>query len=230
MREYTVDINGEITEELVTNIVNELRAIYDFDKYLVDTYVTPPKELIDTVTLSINSPGGIVSGFSRIKAEVDKLKELGVYIKTYVSHMAASCAFLIALLGNERDGSEFCELMNHISTTINYGKVTSNARMAEFYLEMEDKFTQFIVDTTKIDKEWLDANAEIDQWFCYEDAIKLGIFTTQEEVSNDLLLSDMVSQLKLSGYNVVDDIHKDEVDEKELAESSKLNPTVENEN
>lgn len=210
MREYIVDINGEITEKLIDRVVDELRAVYEHDKYLLNMYVDPSKELIDTVTLSINSPGGLESGFSRVKTEIDKLKELGIHIKTHVTHLGASCAFLILLLGDERSGSEFCELMNHVATNVNYGKVTSNARMAEFNLEMEERFTQFIVDRTKISREWLDENKEIDQWFNYDDAIELGIFTSEESQSNDVLLSDMVSQLTLSGYNVVDDIHKEE--------------------
>ena len=213
MQEYIVDINGEITEKLVDDVVNKLRAIYDYDKYLLNTFVDPSKELIDIVTLSINSPGGIVSGFNRIKTEIDKLKELGIHIKTHVTDEAASCAFLIVLLGDERTGSEFCSLMNHIATAINYGKVTSNARKSQFDLKIEDKFTKFIVEKTKISEEWLEENKEIDQWFDYEDALELGIFTTEEEISNNLNLSDMINQLTLSGYNVIDDVHNQEIEE-----------------
>ncbi|MDU6995946.1 MAG: ATP-dependent Clp protease proteolytic subunit [Terrisporobacter othiniensis] len=230
MRDYVVDINDEISEELIDRVVNELRGIYDYDKYLLSTFVDPSKEIISEVTISINSGGGDVSGFSRIKTEIDKLKELGIHIKTHVTHLAASCAFLILLLGDERSGSEFCELMNHVSTTVNYGKVTSNARMAEFHLELEDRFTKFIVDRTNIDRKWLDENSEIDQWFNYDDAIELGIFTTEEELNNEIYLSETVSQLTASGYNVIDDIHKeyeDVVEEVEVKKPKRIKKKVE---
>ena len=207
MQEYVVDINGEITEKLVDDVVNKLRCIYDYDKHLLNTFVDPSKELIDTVTLSIDSPGGTVSGFSRIKAEIDKLKELGIHIKTYVADEAASCAFLITLLGDERGGSEFCVLMNHISTAINYGKVTNNARKSQFDLKMEDKFTKFIVEKTNISEEWLEENKEIDQWFDYEDAIELGILTKPKEVEEvELTVDQCVEIMKQNGYKVKEEV------------------------
>ncbi len=204
MIERTIDINGEITEELTTKVVNELREIYDYDKYLVNNLVDYSRELIGTVTLSIDSVGGSVSGFSRIKTEVDKLKELGITIKTYVSNQAYSCAFLIFLLGDERDGSKFCMLMNHISTTFEYGKVTSNQRLNDFYMEMEDRYNEFIVSRTKIEKDWLIQNQEVDQWFNYDDCVELGIFTKAEP--QILTLDECIEYFENLGIKVVDDV------------------------
>ena len=204
MIERTIDINGEITEELTTKVVDELRTIYDYDKYLVNNLVDYSRELIGTVTLSIDSVGGSVSGFSRIKTEVDKLKELGITIKTYVSNQACSCAFLIFLLGDERDGSEFCILMNHISTTFEYGKVTSNQRLNDFYMEMEDRYNEFIVSRTKIEKDWLIQNQEVDQWFNYDDCVELGIFTKAEQ--QILTLDECIEYFENLGIKVVDDV------------------------
>lgn len=204
MMERTIDINGEITEELTTKVVGELREIYDYDKYLVNNLVDYSRELIGSVTLSIDSVGGCVSGFSRIKTEVDKLKELGITIKTYVTNQACSCAFLIFLLGDERDGSEFCMLMNHISTTFEYGKVTSNQRLNDFYMEMEDRYNDFIVSKTKIEKDWLIQNQEVDQWFNYDDCVELGIFTKAEPQT--LTIDECIDYFENLGIKVVDDI------------------------
>ena len=181
MKEYTIDINGEINEELINRVVDELRGVYEYDKHLLNTYVDPSKDIFGTVTLSIDSPGGLVSGFTRIKTEIDKLKSLNIHIKAYVTNLAASTAFLITLCADERDGSEFCTLMNHVASCVKYGKVTANARMSEFNLEMENKYTDFIVDRTDIDREWLENNMEIDQLFTRDDAIELGIFTTGKD-------------------------------------------------
>ena len=204
MIERTIDINGEITEELTTKVVEELREIYDYDKYLVNNLVDYSREIIGSVTLSIDSVGGSVSGFSRIKTEVDKLKELGITIKTYVSNQAGSCAFLIFLLGDERDGSKFCLLMNHISTTFEYGKVTSNQRLNDFYMEMEDRYNEFIVSRTKIEKDWLIQNQEVDQWFNYDDCVELGIFTKAEP--QVLTVDECIDYFEDLGIKVVDDV------------------------
>lgn len=204
MIERTIDINGEITEELTTKVVGELREIYDYDKYLVNNFLDYSREIIGSVTLSIDSVGGCVSGFSRIKTEVDKLKELGITIKTYVTNQACSCAFLIFLLGDERDGSEFCMLMNHISTTFEYGKVTSNQRLNDFYMEMEDRYNEFIVSRTKIEKDWLIQNQEVDQWFNYDDCIELGIFTKADP--QILTIDECIDYFENLGIKVVDDV------------------------
>ena len=208
MREYVIDINGEINEELINRVVDELRGVYEYDKHLLNTYVDPSKDIFGTVTLSIDSPGGLVSGFTRIKTEIDKLKSLNIHIKAYVTNLAASTAFLITLCADERDGSEFCMLMNHVASCVNYGKVTANARMSEFNLEMESKYTDFIVDRTDIDREWLENSMEIDQWFCRDDAVELGIFTTGKDKEEDMTmyLSDIANELTMAGYKVIDDI------------------------
>lgn len=204
MIERTIDINGEINEQLIVGVVNELRDIYEYDRYLLNTFVNPSRELISTVTLCINSLGGSVDGFSRIKTEIDKLKDLKINIKTYVTGRACSCAFLILLLGDERDGSDFCMCMNHISTTIEYGKVTANQRLNDFYMELENKYNDFIVERTDIDKEWLIENQEIDQWFNKEDCLELGIFTKEEQQS-ELTIDECIEYFKDLGIKVVDD-------------------------
>lgn len=217
MIERTIDINGEINEQLIVRVVNELREIYEYDKYLLNTFVNPSRELISTVTLHINSPGGSVDGFSRIKTEIDKLKDLKINIKTYVTGQACSCAFLILLLGDERDGSDFCMCMNHISTTIEYGKVTANQRLNDFYMELEDKYTDFIVERTGMDKQWLIDNQEIDQWFNKEDCIELGIFTKEEQQS-ELTIDECIEYFKDLGIKIVDDKVEEPKEEKSKEE------------
>lgn len=222
MIERTIDINGEINEQLIVRVVNELRDIYEYDRYLLNTFVNPSRELINTVTLCINSLGGSVDGFSRIKTEIDKLKDLKINIKTYVTGRACSCAFLILLLGDERDGSDFCMCMNHISTTIEYGKVTANQRLNDFYMELENKYNDFIVERTDIDKEWLIENQEIDQWFNKEDCLELGIFTKEEQQS-ELTIDKCVEYFKDLGIKIVDNESKPSEDKiKEIKEDTEL--------
>lgn len=217
MIERTIDINEQIDEQLIVRVVNELREIYEYDRYLLNTFVNPSRELISTVTLCINSPGGSVDGFSRIKTEIDKLKDLKINIKTYVTGQACSCAFLILLLGDERDGSDFCMCMNHISTTIEYGKVTANQRLNDFYMELENKYNDFIVERTNIDKEWLIENQEIDQWFNKEDCLELGIFTKEEQQS-ELTIDECIEYFKDLGIKIVDNKVEEPTEEKSKEE------------
>ena len=208
MREYVIDINGVLDYELTNGIVEELRSVYEHNKYFLNTYVNPDKNIIHMVTLNINSPGGDVAAFGRIKTEIDKLKSLNVVIKTHVTYMAASCAFLILLLGTVRSGEDTCELMNHVATRANYGKVTENKRRSDFALKMEDKYNKFIADNTNLSIEYLEENSDIDMWFDYDDAVKYGIFTkgyTEEDVT--IKLSDLIEEYKSAGYTVVDDIN-----------------------
>lgn len=218
MQTRTIDIHGEIEDKLIDSVVRDLRNIFEYNKFLLDTFVNPIKEIIQVVELDIDSPGGYVTGFTRIKKEIDKLKEQGVHIKTYVSGHAYSCGFVIALLGDERSGSEFCQLMNHQASGFSYGKTSDKYRKAKLDLKMEQKFIDFIVERTDLTKEYLEERIEINDWFDYDDCVECGIFTKEtDKKTTEVKLSEVIAELVENGYEVVDDL-KEEIKEEVVKE------------
>ena len=143
---YTVDIHGEINEQLIDDVVLKLRSIYDYNEYQLDTFVSP-MELYEEIELDIDTPGGLVTGFMQIRKEVDKLKNQGVEVNTFVSGTAYSCGFLLTLLGTKRDSDELGSFLYHRGgCQLGYDKVDSNARFLEHQKTILDKVDNFIIE------------------------------------------------------------------------------------
>lgn len=211
--EYTVDICGEINEKLVDEVVNELRAIYDFNCKMLDTYVNPP-ELYETIELNIDSQGGLLSGFIAIRKEVDKLKESGVKVNTYCSGLALSCGFLLMLLGESRWGDPLASYMVHQGLVgANIDKISSNARFLEHQGKIQEKMNEFVAENTLITIEELEKYEEIDLYMTHEEAIELGVLTKPKEVEEvELTVEQCIEIMKQNGYKVKEEV--EEVEEK----------------
>ena len=150
---YTVDIHGEINEQLIDDVALKLRSIYDYNEYQLDTFVSP-MELYEEIELDIDTPGGLVTGFMQIRKEVDKLKNQGVEVNTFVSGTAYSCGFLLTLLGTKRDSDELGSFLYHRGgCQLGYDKVDSNARFLEHQKTILDKVDNFIIENTNIEEE-----------------------------------------------------------------------------
>ena len=208
---YTVDIHGEINEQLIDDVVLKLRSIYDYNEYQLDTFVSP-MELYEEIELDIDTPGGLVTGFMQIRKEVDKLKNQGVEVNTFVSGTAYSCGFLLTLLGTKRDSDELGSFLYHRGgCQLGYDKVDSNARFLEHQKTILDKVDNFIIENTNIEEETLLKYRDIDWYLNKDEAIELGILTDPNKKPElpTITLEQCIESYETAGYKVIKEEIKD---------------------
>lgn len=213
--EFKIKIHGEINDNLVEDVVDQLRSIYLYNKDMLETYIEP--ELYESVILNFNSEGGILVGFSQIEREINKLKAQGVKIIGEVDGISYSCSFLLMLLCDEITASKFSSFMYHRGLcALSYDKVDNHIDFLSHQQKILDRMDDFIISRTKITRDQLEKFKTKEWYIDYDEAIELGIIVEPEENEKPILtVDDCVASFVQAGYRVKEY-------EEELAESSKL--------
>lgn len=213
--EFKIKVHGEINENLVDEVVDQLRSIYLYNKEVLETYIEP--ELYESVILNFNSEGGILVGFSQIEREINKLKEQGVKIIGEVDGISYSCSFLLMLLCDEITASKFSSFMYHRGLcALSYDKVDNHIDFLSHQQKILDRMDDFIISRTKITRDQLEKFKTKEWYIDYDEAIELGIIVEPKEDEKPMLtVEDCVASFVQAGYRVKEY-------EEELAESSKL--------
>ncbi|WP_312286881.1 ATP-dependent Clp protease proteolytic subunit [Terrisporobacter sp.] len=213
--EFKIKVHGEINDNLVDNVVDQLRSIYLYNKEMLETYIEP--ELYESVILNFNSEGGILVGFSQIEREINKLKEQGVKIIGEVDGISYSCSFLLMLLCDEITASKFSSFMYHRGLcALSYDKVDNHIDFLSHQQKILDRMDDFIISRTKITRDQLEKFKTKEWYIDYDEAIELGIIVEPKEPEIPMLTVDeCVSSFVNAGYRVKEY-------EEELAESSEL--------
>lgn len=215
-----INIHGEINEELVDNVVLKLRSIFEFNEYQLETYVNPV-EIYDEIELDIDTQGGLITGFMQIRKEVNRLKNQGIAVNTYVSGVAYSCGFLLTLLGDKRRSDDLGSFLYHRGgCQLGYDKVDSNARFLEHQKIVLDKVDDFIIENTNIERDELLKYRDIDWYLTKDECIANGVLTNPNKESElpTLTISQCIESFENIGYKVIDE----KFDEEELEKSSRL--------
>lgn len=202
--EFKIKIHGEINETLIEEVVDKLRAVYLYNKDMLDIYIEP--ELYEKVILNFNSEGGLLVGFSQIEREINKLKSQGVKIIGEVDGISYSCSFLIMLLCDEIIASKFSSFMYHRGLcALSYDKVDNHMDFLSHQQKILDRMDKFIIDRTKITKDQLD-KFKVKEWYIdYDEALELGIITELKENETPVLtVNDCVNSFIQAGYEVKD--------------------------
>lgn len=211
--EISIKIDGEINDELTREVVGKLEAIYDYNQDILSTYIEPIG-IVECVELEINSFGGDLAGFIKIKKIVDKLKEMGVLVKTYGDAYVQSCGFLLLLLGEERDCSPFSSLMLHEGRTGMVTNITGGARFFEHQRHIQHEMNKFICSVTDISMEFLEENKDVDVYLNRDEALKLGVLTKPKEKKKPVItLTQLIETYKANGYEVYNDLVFDDVED-----------------
>lgn len=213
--EFKIKIHGEINDNLVENVVDQLRSIYLYNKDMLETYIEP--ELYESVILNFNSEGGILVGFSQIEREINKLKAQGVKIIGEVDGISYSCSFLLMLLCDEITASKFSSFMYHRGLcALSYDKVDNHIDFLSHQQKILDRMDDFIISRTKITRDQLEKFKTKEWYIDYDEAVELGIIVEPEENEKPILtVDDCVASFIQAGYRVKEY-------EEQLAEESKL--------
>ena len=91
------------------------RDVFDEDYVSARDVRDAMKRTTGNVTFRINSPGGYVTEAAEIVSLIQERKSKGAKVKTIVDGMAASAAAVIFITGEEREVSEFAQVMVHRS-------------------------------------------------------------------------------------------------------------------
>ena len=190
-------VQDPIYDEMITNkalkertlILNDyvdVESIYKISYYMdrikkQDDSKNLPKE-DRTITIELSSGGGSITDGNFLMGKIEKFKEeYGYKIITRVNGYAYSMAFMIFIMGTEREIYRYSDVMIHDAATGMNGHMKADEinDLNEWFKRDWIKTKKIIIEKTKITDEQLeDMKARKLDWFMESDeALKLGVAT-----------------------------------------------------
>lgn len=160
-------INQEMNDETCSHMIADLYHIIE----------DPATRTIDII---INSPGGDVRTLKSIITCLSFAKKSGIIVNTVVSGLAASCASLLAVIGDNRIIGEYARHFIHFGTSIAPVTKETEIEKANIYNKEHIKFAKDIyLKYTNITKDKLDKIMEDEYGFLNaKDCKKYGFVDT----------------------------------------------------
>lgn len=171
---------------LVLNDYVDVESIYKISYYMDrikkqdDSKDLPKEDRI--ITIELSSGGGSITDGNFLMGKIEKFKEeYGYKIITRVNGYAYSMAFMIFIMGTEREIYRYSDVMIHDAATgmNGYMKADEINDLNEWFKRDWVKTKKIIIENTKITDEQLeDMKARKLDWFMESDeALKLGVAT-----------------------------------------------------
>ena len=171
---------------LVLNDYVDVESIYKISYYMDrikkqdDSKDLPKEDRI--ITIELSSGGGSITDGNFLMGKIEKFKEeYGYKIITRVNGYAYSMAFMIFIMGTEREIYRYSDVMIHDAATgmNGYMKADEINDLNEWFKRDWIKTKKIIIEKTKITDEQLeDMKSRKLDWFMESDeALKLGVAT-----------------------------------------------------
>ena len=176
LRERTLILNDYVDVESIYKISYYMDRIKKQD----DSKNLPKEDRI--ITIELSSGGGSITDGNFLMGKIEKFKEeYGYKIITRVNGYAYSMAFMIFIMGTEREIYRYSDVMIHDAATgmNGYMKADEINDVNEWFKRDWIKTKKIIIEKTKITDEQLeDMKARKLDWFMESDeALKLGVAT-----------------------------------------------------
>ena len=176
LKERTLILNDYVDVESIYKISYYMDRIKKQD----DSKNLPKEDRI--ITIELSSGGGSITDGNFLMGKIEKFKEeYGYKIITRVNGYAYSMAFMIFIMGTEREIYRYSDVMIHDAATgmNGYMKADEISDVNEWFKRDWIKTKKIIIEKTKITDEQLeDMKARKLDWFMESDeALKLGVAT-----------------------------------------------------
>lgn len=176
LKERTLILNDYVDVESIYKISYYMDRIKKQD----DSKDLPKEDRI--ITIELSSGGGSITDGNFLMGKIEKFKEeYGYKIITRVNGYAYSMAFMIFIMGTEREIYRYSDVMIHDAATgmNGYMKADEINDLNEWFKRDWIKTKKIIIEKTKITDEQLeDMKARKLDWFMESDeALKLGVAT-----------------------------------------------------
>ena len=176
LKERTLILNDYVDVESIYKISYYMDRIKKQD----DSKNLPKEDRI--ITIELSSGGGSITDGNFLMGKIEKFKEeYGYKIITRVNGYAYSMAFMIFIMGTEREIYRYSDVMIHDAATSMNGHMKADEinDLNEWFKRDWIKTKKRIIEKTKITDEQLeDMKARKLDWFMESDeALKLGVAT-----------------------------------------------------
>ena len=176
LKERTLILNDYVDVESIYKISYYMDRIKKQD----DSKNIPKEDRI--ITIELSSGGGSITDGNFLIGKIEKFKEeYGYKIITRVNGYAYSMAFMIFIMGTEREIYRYSDVMIHDAATgmNGYMKADEINDLNEWFKRDWIKTKKIIIEKTKITDEQLeDMKSRKLDWFMESDeALKLGVAT-----------------------------------------------------
>jgi ATP-dependent Clp protease protease subunit len=173
LEERRLYINGEVTDEIITDIGYHIMRYNRLDKGVDADKRTP-------VVIYLNTPGGSLHAANTI---ISLINSSTTPVYTVNLGMALSAGFLIFIAGHKRIAYPHASFLYHEGSTGMGGDAGKFRNFAAFYEKQLDELKAITLKYTKITEETYDQHVKDDWWLLAKEALELGIC---DEIATEL--------------------------------------------
>ena len=183
VRDRDIFLDGPI----VSSLEEKLYRAFGLDLGLVSPSAF--REALDKVpsgdiTVSINSPGGMVFDAAAIQSMIlDRQKN--DQVRVAVRGIAASAASFIAFSGEPIEMAPMAMIMVHRSSAIAYGNGADLRKSADVLDKVDDNLADQLSDTSNLSRDEAAEAIAAETWYTAKEALDLGIVDTILSSSDD---------------------------------------------
>lgn len=172
----TINIIGEINEENIKNILEEIFLIEKQDNEIIENNSKlankDDHKKLEDLYVNISSEGGKCYGAAGI---FDALSNLKCKVITRAFGSCCSAGLIIFLAGEERYAGRNTEFLHHVMSYGLSSNLINHIDISIFQKKIQGKFNEIIINRTNITKEMLEKNERKEWFMTYEEALELGI-------------------------------------------------------
>lgn len=183
MEEFTprvFNIVGEINDKLAEDFLNWVLLIENDDFLYREAF---PDSELPVVTINISSFGGMCHAMDVI---LDAMDLLECTIVTRAFGYVASCGLWIFSRGDIRLAGNSTRFMYHQILYSIDGSLSDHVNMLSDSKNLQSRYDKILYDRTKITPKILNKHRNHDWWFRKEEALELGVVTTDTNKLKDL--------------------------------------------
>ena len=183
VRERDIFLDGPI----VSSLEEKLFRAFGLDLGLVSPSAF--REALDKlptgdITVSINSPGGMVFDAAAIQSMILK-RQKDDQVGTIIRGIAASAASFIAFSGEPIEMAPMGMIMIHRSSALAYGNGAELRKSADVLDKIDDNLAEQLFDISSLSRDEAAAALTAETWYTAKEALDLGIVDTIQSSNGD---------------------------------------------
>ena len=177
-REGRVKLNDAVTPWSADDLIDDMEKLYGASaveaKMEVGGFVASAEDVLETVHMEINSPGGSVQDGYRVYHAIESMKQRGVEVVATVNGKAASMATVILMAADKRRITSGSMMLVHEASAGLHGKSKEFAQMAKSLEEISGQIADVYASRTNLDASEAFSLMEEDRWMQAPEALEKG--------------------------------------------------------
>jgi ATP-dependent protease ClpP protease subunit len=171
-------LNDAVHKDSADKLIDELGKLYGpaavAAQMTIGDIICKADDALESVEVSINTPGGNVFEGRRIYNALREMSSRGVRITTIVDTIAASMGSVIMLAGDERKIIEGSRVMIHEASMVSWGDARTLRKNSELLDGISGEIAKLYSERTGGDEKEMRQLMHAETWMTADQAVELG--------------------------------------------------------